>query len=641
MSTAGSAPRERTRRAGTAAAAALLAVGLSACAAVPSGGPVVEGAGGDAGSAAGSGYVRQLPPGPQAGVDPEGLVRGFLKSMGSFEENHSAAREYLAPEAGTDWAPGGQVLVYEDSSKLAIDTEVAEDGETATVRLLSSQLATIEASGQYLPADSGQVIDITMELVRTGGDQWRISRPPDRLVLSRSDVDLAYRPLNLYFFNRDRSTLVPDPVFLPVSSDRSATRLVKMLVEGPTGWLDAAVESAFPEDATADVAYDSGRVTVEVDASAGSEKQRFGMGAQLVWTLRQLTGVQELTLRVGGQEIDIPGEDGESLLPPENGYDSVNPSGVTGSLRAYFVRDGQMWALESESSDAKPQERRVPGAPGDGGAVLEQHAVSLDEDEVGGIRAGGREVVVAETADGSEYSTVLSGGEYTSLSWDGYGNLWVTEDVSTGGGDGQQDEEESESVAEDTERGDPPASPSPSPSPSGGGSGGEPGTRVWMLRGGADPVEVEAPDLADTEVTKLRLSRDGTRAAVLTDDGTGSGTELSVGRVVHSDDGVTVSGELPLATELQDVTDVSWRGGDQLAVLGGSEEEVGQGYLVSLDGSTETTSAGAPPGTDMVGITAAPGLPLLSSTEDDNIWMTNDRINWQRVIEGTNAVYPG
>nr|WP_184638934.1 LpqB family beta-propeller domain-containing protein [Streptomonospora salina] len=616
----------------------MLTAGLSACAAVPSGGPVVEGAGGDAGSAAGSGYVRQLPPGPQAGVDPEGLIRGFLKSMGSFEENHGAAREYLTAASGSDWAPGGRVLVYEDTSKLAIDTEVSEDGETATVRLLGSQLATIEAGGQYLPADSGRVIDVTVGLVRNGDDQWRISEPPDRLVLSRSDVDLAYRSLNLYFFNRDRSTLVPDPVFLPVSSDRSATRLVKMLVEGPTEWLDTAVESAFPEGATADVAYDSGRVTVEVDADAGSEKQRFGMGAQLVWTLSQLNGVEELTLRVGGEEIDIPGADGDSLPPPEDGYESVNPSGVTGRLRAYFLRDGQMWALERESEDTKPQERRVPGAPGDGGAVLERHAVSLDEDEVGGIRAGGQEVVVAGTATGSAYSAVLSGGDYTSLSWDGYGNLWVTEDVSTGSRE-EDPEQGSESAAEDTGLGAP--SSSPSPSPSGGGDSGDPGTRVWMLRGGTDPVEVDAPDLADTEVTALRLSRDGTRAAALTDDWTGGGAELSVGRITHSDGGVTVSGEIPLATELQNVTDVSWRGGDQLAVLGGAEDEAGQGYLVSLDGSTETTSAGAPLGTDMVGITAAPGLPLLSSTEDDNVWMTNDRINWQRVIEGTNVVYPG
>src|SRR5699024_3417786 len=122
---------------------------------------------------------------------------------------------------------------------------------------------------------------------------------------------------------------------------------------------------------------------------------------------------------------------------------------------------------------------------------------------------------------------------------------------------------ESESVDEDTERGDPAASASPSPSPSGSG-GGKPGTRLWMLRGGTDPVQVDAPDLADVAVSELRLSRDGTRAAVLSDSGKGDGTELSVGRVVHSGDGVTVSGKLPLATELAQISDVTWRGGDQL-----------------------------------------------------------------------------
>ncbi|QBI52751.1 LpqB family beta-propeller domain-containing protein [Streptomonospora litoralis] len=639
MRTGNTATRGRPPRLGGAVAAAVLALGLSACATVPSGGPVVEGAGGDAGSASGSGYVRQIPPGPQPGVDPEGLVRGFLKSMGSFEENHSAAREYLAPEAGANWVPNGRVLVYEDSDKLAVDTQVGDDGETATVRLLSSQMATIDNSGQYLPADAGQVIDVTLELVRDDEDQWRISDPPDHLVLSRGDVDLAYRPLNLYFFNRDRSTLVPDPVFLPVSSDRSATRLVKMLVDGPTSWLDAAVRSSFPEEATADVAYDAGNVTVEVDSASGGAKQRFGMGAQLVWTLRQLPEVQEVTLRVDGHEIEIPGDEGENLLTGAGGdWDSVNPSGVTGNLRAYFVRDGQMWSLESDSQETKPQEARVPGAAGRGDVALEQHAVSLDEDQVAGIRAGGKEVVVTTTDEGSEYATVLAGGDYTSLSWDGYGNLWVTEDTTEGGGaENPQQQEESESVAEDTERGDMASSPSPSPS----GDGADPGTRVWMLRDGTDPVEVDAPDLADTAVSKIRLSRDGTRAAVLSDDGDGGGTELTVGRVVHFDGSVTVSGELPLATELEEVTDVSWRGGDQLAVLGRVEDDAAQGYLVSLDGSTETTSVSAPAGTDMVGVTAAPGLPLLSSTEDDQIWMTNDRITWQRVVVGTNPVYPG
>ncbi|NYI96072.1 hypothetical protein HNR12_002349 [Streptomonospora nanhaiensis] len=627
--------RARPSRPRVRAGLAVLALAaLSGCATVPSGGPVVEGAGGDTGATASDGrYVRQLPPGPQPGITPEGLVRGFLKGMGSFEENHGAAREYLAARPSAEWNPNGPVLVYEDADELTIDRLTGDEGDTARVRLLSTRMATIDGSGQYLPAD-GELIDVTFDLVRNDDGEWRISNPPDQLILSRSDVDLAYRPLNLYFFNRDRSTLVPDPVFLPVSSDRSAPRLVKMLVDGPTSWLRPAVESAFPDGANADVAYDSGTVTVEIDTPADGAEERFGMGAQLVWTLRQLPEVEELILRVGGEEIEIPGEEGENLLTGGGDWESVNPSGVTGNLRAYFVRDGQMWALESDALDSLPQEARVQGAAGLGDVPLERHAVSLDEDQVAGISAEDDAVVVAGTGQDSEYATVLSGGEYTALSWDGYGNLWVAEDVSEGAASDEEDEEQA--VEEDTERGDPPASPSPS-----GAESGDPGTRLWMLRGGTDPVEVSAPELADVVVTQLRMSRDGTRAAVISEDGRGGAPELAVGRVVHSRGGVQLGDALPLATELDEVSDVSWRSGDQLVVLGRDGRGADQGYLVSLDGSTETTSAGAPPGTDMVAVTAAPGLPLLSSVEDDHIWMTNDRITWQRVIDGTNPVYPG
>ena len=622
-------------RAGASAAAALLAVSLSACASVPSGGPVVQGAGGNNASDLYGSYVRMLPDGPQPGVGEEGLVRGFLKGVGSFAEDHGVAREYLTPARQSDWSPNGTVLVYEDMDAVVLDTRTNEDDTAATVRMRSNRVATIDQSGQYLPAKEGELIDATFELARDGEGEWRIAELPDELILSRSDVDLAYRPLNLYYFNHDHSTLVPDPVFLPVGTENVATRLVTMLVKGPTDWLAPAVDTSFSAGTRANVDYGSGTVTVELNSAGKSAKDHFGMGAQLVWTLKQLPEVEVLALRVGGEEVDISGDAGENLL--SNGdWESVNPAGVTRELDAYFVRDGQLWSLDSSDQGQQPSESRVQGAPGAGATLLEQHAVSLDEDRVAGITAEGKKIVHAETNEGSQYSTVLSGGDYTALSWDGYGNLWVAEDLSedaeTEGGD---------SVDDDTERGS---------DPQDGDSDGDDsdeseaeqdlGTRLWTLREGTDPVEVDVPELRDTRVTRLRLSRDGTRLAVVTEDGDGRG-RLSVSRVVHRDDDVSVAGFLPLARELEAVSDVSWRGGDQLAVIGHKENGAGQGYLVSLDGSTETTSAGAPSGADMVTITAAPGRPLLSSVEDDQIWMTDDRISWQRAADGTNPVYPG
>ncbi|GAB3208756.1 Sporulation and spore germination [Marinactinospora thermotolerans DSM 45154] len=620
-------------RLGAAAGAACLAAALSGCATVPTSGPIVEGAG--RGNAAGQDgtYVRQIPAGPQRGVDEAALVKGFLKDMGSVEDDYRAPRMYMTPEKQATWRPDGTVLVYGEIDAVGLDVATAEGGETATVRMRTEQVATIEASGQYVPATSGQVIDVTFDLVKVEGE-WRIAELPQELVLSRRDVDRVYRPLNLYFFNRDMGTLVPDPVLLPVQSttdlpDQLSRLLARMLVSGPTEWLQPAVRSAFPPGTNAAVAYDTGHLTVELTTGEseyiGSE-QRVGMAAQLVWTLKQLPEVQELTLRLDGEEIEVPGSQDEGLQIGGDYWNSVNPSGVNGALRSYFVRDGQLWSLDSSQ-----QEARVEGAAGVGGTPLEQHAVSLDERWVAGITAGHHRVVTTEMVDGSEYAIVLDGGDYTALSWDGYGNLWAVEDISSGGDVAER--ADAEDVDDDTEPGDTPRTePSPREPKS-------PGTRLWMLPGGSDPVQVNAPELAGRTVTQLRASRDGTRVAVLV--GEGDGTRLLVGRVVHADGGVALEHLIPLAMDLDHVSDIAWRGADQLAVLGRKERGALQAYLVSLDGSTESTSAGAAAGSDMKTIAAAPGQPLLAGVEDDYLSMTNDRLMWQRVTDGANPVYPG
>ncbi|MEE2044024.1 hypothetical protein Q7689_11620, partial [Nocardiopsis tropica] len=116
-------------------AAAAVCAAMAACASVPTTGPVVPGAGGDSAGDPYGGYVRLLPAGPQPGVDPEGLVSGFLKDMGSFEEEHKAARSYMLPETGETWSPDGTVKVFADLDTVDLDAEISADGLTATVRM--------------------------------------------------------------------------------------------------------------------------------------------------------------------------------------------------------------------------------------------------------------------------------------------------------------------------------------------------------------------------------------------------------------------------------------------------------------------------------------------------------------------------
>ncbi|WP_106583604.1 LpqB family beta-propeller domain-containing protein [Murinocardiopsis flavida] len=615
-----------------------LAALLTSCASVPTGGPIVAGGGGENGRGHQDDYVRLLPAGPQQDVGEERLVRDFLRDMGSLEEDHRAARLFMTGDEQRQWRPNGTVLVYDEIRDADFTVSTAADGESATVRMRADQVASIDHGGQYLPVDKGERIDTVFTLAKAKG-QWRIADLPDELLLSRRDIDRVYRPLNLYYFNQDDSTLVPDPVFIPASTEEIPTRLVRMLVNGPTEWLAPAVRTAFPKDTKVAVASSGGRVTVQLRSTGGSPDQgeSFRMGAQIAWTLRQLAEVQEFTVEVNGEETPIPG--GQDGVQQVSGrlWDSVNPSVGSDSEHAYFTREGQLWSLSAGSG--KQNADPVPGPAGAGSAPLEQYAVSVREGLVAGIDAAEKDstsVLVADLSDGSEYRTVLKDGDYTSLSWDGYDNLWVVQDL--GSGADSEEEREADSAADDTERGPERDPADPAPPDERADDDPESGaTRLWQVDDGK-PTRVEAPELDDRTVTRLRASRDGTRVAVLLEEDDTS--RLYVGRVTEHDGEVRLDRFKPLGSDLTEVTDVAWRGADQLAVLGKRGGAV-LGYLVRLDGNAESTSASAPPGADMKTIAAAPGQPLLSGAEDDRIWMTNDRVTWQRITDGTNPVYPG
>ena len=134
-----------------AAGTACLAAMLSGCATVPTGGPTFEGRGGEVPGQVDT-FTRLLPAGPQPGWGENALVRGFLKDMGSFEENHEAARLYMTEERSEDWRPSDRVLVYEEMDAVRFDVETVEEERTARVRVRTRLYATIRPDGQYVAA---------------------------------------------------------------------------------------------------------------------------------------------------------------------------------------------------------------------------------------------------------------------------------------------------------------------------------------------------------------------------------------------------------------------------------------------------------------------------------------------------------
>lgn len=629
-------PGRLVRAARTAAAGALACVSLAACASVPVTGPVVPGEGGDSTGDPYGGYVRLLPAGPQPGVEPEGLIDGFLKDLGSFEEDHKAARSYMLPEMSEEWSPDGAVRVFSDLDAVDLDSEVSTDGLSATVRIRSNETASIDESGKYVPAETGTLLEETFTLAREDEDpegEWRIRDLPDEIILSQLDVERTYRPFNLYYFNPTGSALVPDPVYLPVSTDQLAERLLRKLIGGPTDWLAPAVISAFPEGMVPRTEIDAERAVINI--AGVSDPDEYSMGAQIAWTLRQLPEIQEFTLKINGAEVSFPQSDGDSSDRPRPGSDywaRVSPGATAPGIHAYFTHDGQLWSASDWEADTFDDAERVAGPLGTGDVPLERFAVSLDESTVAGITLGGGEVVTSFASAGAEPREVLADGVFTELSWDVNGNLWVVEETRD---DGRSEDDEEDEEDEDAPAGNGPASFGEGQGPPDPGD-----TALWLLRDGDEVVQAEVRGLRDHSLVHFKISRDGTRAAVVTEqDGQRS---LQVGRVVEGEDGqVSVGAFISLADqELEDVTGVAWRSSDQLVVLGSRDGGTTQALFVALDGGTPAASAGTPVA-GMVTISGAPGQPLLAGSDDGNIWVSTDPLNWKNVVEGSYPTFPG
>ena len=150
-------------------------------------------------------FVRALAQDPQEDAEPLDIVKGFLSASASVDEQ--VARNFLAPEART-WRPFTKVTVYDD---VGVDIR-AVPGDQVAMR--ASVRAVIDAEGVYQVAAPGAELRVEFKLRRHEG-QWRISNIPDGLLVSPTDVERAFRSVNLYFTDPTLNTLVPDPSCCP------------------------------------------------------------------------------------------------------------------------------------------------------------------------------------------------------------------------------------------------------------------------------------------------------------------------------------------------------------------------------------------------------------------------------------------
>jgi hypothetical protein len=513
----------------------LCVLALSGCVGLPHDGSVQSIRSGDGGDA--ETLVDYTPGGPKAGSAPVPLVDTFLTAMTATPLNTFVARQFLASESSRSWVPERGTLVY-GSQQL-----VGEPG--GRVRLLLRDVVELDDRGTWLgDPTGGRGLSYDLRLVREDGE-WRISRPPNRLIIPRTHFETQYEQYLLYFFDKSGQVLVPEPVYVPRGL-QAPTLLLAGLLKGPARDLLGVERTFFPANASLDgisvpVSRDgTAEVPLSDEVLDVDDEQLNLIFAQIGWTLGQISGVERIRVTVDGTPVDLAGTSGDLGV---DGWSEFDPAVAWASTALFGTRDRRVVAVTGD------EERRVGGPLGALPLGLRSIGVDLPAQHVAGVSADGAEVLESAmnaSLAGATPRTVYTGGtDVLRPVYDLYGQLWVLDRTSAG-------------------------------------------ARLSVVRSGSATV-VPVGGLSGRPVVRLLVSRDGTRlVAEVREDGHDS---LVVARVERDDRGrvrrVGPAVPLPLAgTGDVVIRDLAWRTPGSLAVLAGPSAGVSQLMAVKVDGSS-------------------------------------------------------
>ncbi|MBO0784759.1 MAG: GerMN domain-containing protein [Actinobacteria bacterium] len=610
--------RGRALAAALAGAAALVA----GCAAVPSSGQVQSAAAPPGGS--GNNCCGLIMSGPRPGMDPIGIVSGFLLASASFAHHNAIAREYLTPAASRSWSPGSSVTIVDPKPTVVAAPRGLEPGTSGTAVRAGRVVATVSSSGLYHPLDGKDTAQVqTFGLVRVKG-QWRISSLPGsarvsrQLLLPEGLFNLVYKPQNLYFYAQGSSrVLVPAPVFVPSESsgpktNDPATMLVRDLLSGPPSWLAGAADSAFPPGTKLrEVQVLPGTpgtktaiVSLTMPPRAVQPARLRALDAQLVWALTsQSYGeplIQSVKLKVNGNFWPRSG----SAVLGQADYRQDVPQPAAGN--PYFVSQaGGVRILARTGPGSRAKDTAVPGPVGAGRFPLSQIAVSPDRTRVAGIAAPRSTVYVGNLAAAAAHGAGPSAGEprprlsgtsFSTPSWDGAGNLWLA-----------------------------------------GRMHGQNG--IWVLRDGrGTPWQVTPSDRLG-RVTALRVAPDGVRVAMIA--GKGASTRLLLGALIRTGSAYGLGPVLRLAPNLTGISALTWYDADHLLAVTKSASGGTQLWEVPVNGGT-AVKQGAPQQGIVSVAAAGPRNPLYLGLSTGRVERSAGlREFWSDVAAGRDVAYPG
>ena len=370
-------------------------------------------------------------PKPTPGMDPDILLREFLKATADPANRHLAARQFLTESASSGWDDAGSALLIDN----VVFVETREP-EKVSVTMRADILGSLSDMGVFETGEGALPDPGPIELIKTS-DGWRIDTLPNGVFLDWQQFQETYKRNTLYFVDPTGKTVVPDPRYVAVSEpDQLATELVSKLIAGPRPEMAKTVRNLLDDPlklsgpvTRADGGktgvgrgYGGARIDLE-NLSTTDPHSRQLLAAQIIWTLSRAGINGPYVINADGAALDDRFADGWTTADVA----ATDPGAADGAAAGlHALVGGSLVSLDENSAP------RVPGAFGQTSGQVSA-ALSRSGQEVASVvvqRPGAPDMASSLWVGqlGGSAAQVMDGRTLSRPSWSLDESIWVVVD---------------------------------------------------------------------------------------------------------------------------------------------------------------------------------------------------------------------
>lgn len=346
---------------------------------------------------------------PEAGREPDLLLRDFYSASAIPSSDYEAARAFLTQQASAAWDPTGDTLVVD---RIGVTTLAGGTPSKRSYSVHGNVVGALGTGGAFRPERG--TYEATIELESTGGE-WRISSLPAGVVLERTELRNQYQPYNLYFFDAQGQELVTDRRWVYSRRETLPSTLISLIMEGPSQRLQPAVSSILPAGASYTGVQDGAYTFAGFGGVSEEDRTRFA--AQVVWTLASAGIPGPFVLKADGAPLLVDAQ----TLTTDDFVDLSPLVQAAGESTLYSLTGGRVSRVDNGSSSL------VGGELGTGGNV--QSAEITNDGKWVGVFKDGDGAVLRGGSFGAGSREMQRAQTFTRPSFEAHGAaVWTVAD---------------------------------------------------------------------------------------------------------------------------------------------------------------------------------------------------------------------